>query len=237
MHGLRKECHLPQLGRIVPAIGDADTYRPGLPETFAANIFDVPAQMEMSERLLLVALIIGLQPENVLEIGVSHGGSSALIVHAMDCIGKGQLFGIDPEPQVSDELAQSIAHRNHVFRGRSPMAISAIAQKANAPFDFAFIDGDHSNQGVVDDIEGVLTYLADSAYLLLHDAYFYEVREAIDASIRQHSDVLQDCGILTHSPVRWSGYLDEADTIRFGGLRLLVFSRAGFLDQSDSHTD
>lgn len=219
---------MPFAGRTVPITGDADSYRPGLPQDFAGKLFDVPAQMEMSERLLLFALVVSLQPETVLEIGVSRGGSSALIAHAMDAIDKGRLFSIDPEPQVSETLAQSIAHRAVIHCGPSPADIRSMAQMAGTPFDFAFIDGDHSYQGVVDDINGVLECLADSAYLLFHDAYFHDVRDGIDAGLRQHGDVLQDCGILTHSPVRWAGNIDEADTIRYGGLRLVAFSRVGF---------
>jgi SAM-dependent methyltransferase len=205
-----------------------DTYCFTLPEGFSAKIFTVTAEQNMPERLMLYSLIVGLQPERVLEIGTSTGGSTALIVHAMDNINKGRVFSVDPASKVRDEVRASIAHRATLHAGHSPQALPEVEALAGGKFDFAFIDGDHSYQPVVNDTLGVLDHLADQAYLLYHDAFFFEVRDAIDHCVKTRGDVLQDCGVIVRSGVRWSGYNDEADTIRYGGMRLLTFSRSGF---------
>ena len=68
---------------------------------------------------------------------------------------------------------------------------------AGQPFEFALIDGDHSYEGVLKDIEGVLPYLADQAYLLFHDCHYPEVEQAIETALRQNAGILIDCGILS----------------------------------------
>ena len=172
---------------------------------------------------MLYSLIVSLQPYNVLEVGVCDGGSSKIMVRAMDDINRGHLYSIDPEPRVTQDLLQSLSHRMTLKRGYSPQDVAELRSQAGTGFDFAFIDGDHTYDGVVRDIRGVLEYLADSAYLLFHDSHYSEVREAIDTCVRENPEHFQDCGLICRTSV-W-----EADrSARWGGLRLLLFSRNRF---------
>jgi len=59
------------------------------------------------------------------------------------------------------------------------------------------IDGDHGRAGVAKDIEGVLPVLTDGAYVIFHDAHYFEVAEAIDEMVHKHADRLMDCGMLS----------------------------------------
>jgi hypothetical protein len=52
---------------------------------------------------------------------------------------------------------------------------------AGALFDFAFIDGDHRYQGVLNDLRALAPILNNGAYVLLHDAY----HEGVDRAIRE----------------------------------------------------
>ena len=121
------------------------------------------------------------------------------------------------------ELLQKLEHRMVLKTGCSPDGVAELRALAGAGFDLAFIDGDHSFDGVARDIRGLLDYLADTAYLLFHDAYYAEVRAAIDTCITENPRQLQDCGLICRTSV-W-----EPDrSARWGGLRLVAFSRNGF---------
>lgn len=211
--------------RIIPGpFDEAEVYARTFPPDFTKVIFDnAEAQMEAQERLALYTLTFCLQPRHVLEVGVCNGGSSRILVRALDDAGRGRLYSIDPQPQVAPELLHALQHRMTLKTGFSPDGIAELRALAGAGFDLAFIDGDHSFDGVVRDIRGVLEYLADTAYLLFHDAYYAEVRAAIDACIKENPRQLQDCGIICRTSV-W-----EADkAARWGGLRLVAYSRNGF---------
>jgi predicted O-methyltransferase YrrM len=221
-------------GRVVPtSTPPSDTYAFEFPGDFAARIFSHSAKLAQAERLMLYTLIVALQPQRVLEIGFYEGGSATIMAAAMDAIDRGRLISIDPYPRVGEEWLAEHAHRVQVVTGASPDAINEARQISGGPFDFAFVDGDHTEEGLSRDLNGILPVLADSTYILFHDAYYYDVQRAIDAFVAAHSDTIQDCGVL----VRCGGHdLTMPDpTAYWAGMRLLLFQRAGFSTESSSN--
>jgi precorrin-6B methylase 2 len=64
-----------------------------------------------------------------------------------------------------------------------------IAKKMDVKFDFIFIDGDHSYQGVKDDIESWYPHLKSDGFMLGHDypasnPDFQELKKAVDEQVR-----------------------------------------------------
>ena len=169
------------------------------------------------ERQLLAALVRGLKPRRVLEIGVFEGGSSAIILDALEANGEGHLYSLDPDPKCALPRQQ----RWMLTVGRSPDDLAKVALGVPFGFDMAFIDGDHAQAAALADIEGVLPYLAHEAYVLCHDAYYREVMAAIDEALIEHPDELVDCGMLSRTPV-YLAHLSET----YYGLRLLRYRRA-----------
>lgn len=177
--------------------------------------------MTMPERVLLYGLVAARVPERVLEIGTFLGGSALIIVAALDDVDGGRVWCVDVEPRVADADWVRMQHRATMIPKPSPTALQEAHRDAGGGFDFALIDGDHTFAGVERDIEGTLPVLADESFILLHDAHFHEVRDAIDQALQAHSDVLHDGGMVSnHSTVDENG-------VRWGGLRLLRFTRAG----------
>lgn len=200
-----------------------------MPSTYATQrlhvLHDVPAWLTAQERIVLHALIAGLEPSRVLEIGTFQGGSTVIICAALDDIGgAGTITCVDPNPRVTDETWSRVSHRATMVPEPSPEAVEKAKQVAGGPFEFAFIDGDHSLDGVLRDIYATLPVLADEAHMLFHDAHWWEVRDGIDRIIAEFPDQLFDCGMVSSGD---SIVVDHGETQRWGGMRLVRFRRSG----------
>jgi hypothetical protein len=184
------------------------------------TLLDAPAELLLPERLLLYALVRGLRPERCLEIGTHFGGSTVITTAALDDVGAGTLVCVDPNPMVSPAVWQTVAHRATMLKGYSPDSLGHAAERAGGAFDFVFIDGDHTRDGVIRDVGGVLDVVTRGAHLLFHDSHYWEVAEAIDACLVLYADALVDAGTLSTSS---TPPIEGADgrTARWGGFRLL----------------
>lgn len=161
------------------------------------QLLDAPAELLLPERLLMYSLVRGLRPERCLEIGTHFGGSTTITCAALDDVGSGRMVCVDPNPLVPADLWATLAHRATMIRGTSPSALPEAVAVAGGLFDFVFIDGDHTQGGVVRDVEGVLTVAAPGAHLLFHDSHYWEVRDAIDACVARYPGRLVDAGTLS----------------------------------------
>ncbi len=189
------------------------------PDSFA-TVFAVEgiSWMTFPERVLLYGLIYSSRPERVLEIGTFQGGSARIITAAMDDAGKGQLYCVDPNPRMTAETAAAIEHRATIIAHPSPEALQDAERLAGAKFDFALIDGDHSYNGVVRDIEGTLPVMLPGSLLLFHDAYYEPVQRGIDA-MKQKYPALAEVGMLSSLA---NPDPDNPGTI-WGGIRVLRY--------------
>lgn len=152
------------------------------------------------------------QRTRALEIGSYMGASAAIIAKAL--VDDGQLFCVDPwEPRRGRENpGLTICRRELARNGVLDRVVFIRAYSQNITtelagrFDFIFVDGDHSYQGLQTDWEIVLKRLAPNGVVCLHDttvpasephrrpdsvAFFNDV-------IREHSEfeVLECCHTL-----------------------------------------
>jgi predicted O-methyltransferase YrrM len=183
-------------------------------------LLGAPAELLLPERLLLYALVRGLRPARVLEIGTHFGGSTSIIGAALDDVGAGSLVCIDPNPLVPDEVWALVAHHATMLRGYSPDLLPEAYARAGGTFDFLFIDGDHTRAGLLRDIEGVLPIAAPGAHLLFHDSHYWEVAAAIDDCVERYPDRLLDVGTLSTLGTAPS-IGPDGKAVRWGGLRML----------------
>lgn len=77
--------------------------------------------------------------------------------------------------------------------------------------DFCHIDGDHSYDSVLADLSAVKEYMACDSYILLHDACWLDVKNAIDEFLRTNPEEIVDCGLVDPFP----------NEEGLGGMRLL----------------
>jgi predicted O-methyltransferase YrrM len=191
------------------------SYPSGINPAAIDVINQAPAWLSPAERLLLYTLVYCLRPERYLEIGTFKGGSALIAAAAMEASANdGKLFCVEPRPQISEDHWARIAARTTLLQGFSPHILPRAYEAAGGPFDFVFIDGDHTAKGVERDAEGVLPFVSEGAYLLFHDGFFPDVARGIRAFSARHTTRLVDCGILTRemsqetsssSPLFWGG--------------------------------
>lgn len=183
-------------------------------------LLDAPAELLLPERLLMYSLVRGLRPARCLEIGTHFGGSTTITCAALDDVGAGCLVCVDPNPLVPPDVWARLAHRATMVRGTSPGALADAMATAGGPFDFVFIDGDHTRAGVVRDVEAVLAVAAPGAHLLFHDSHYWEVRDAIDECVARYPTRLLDAGTLSAlstAPIQ----APDGTSAQWGGFRLL----------------
>ncbi|MDM8531587.1 CmcI family methyltransferase [Anaerolineales bacterium HSG25] len=187
-----------------------------------AKIHTAPIWMTMPERVVLYSLIYGLKPRYVMEIGTFKGGSATIICGAMDDNGFGELICVDPKPAIADGTWQEVSHRATLFQGMSPDILAEAAQAVPEPYDFVLIDGDHTYDGVVRDIEGTLPLLANEAYLLFHDCHYFEVEDGINHCLKKYPQLI-DCGLISAegNPQQEEPQYIDGRRVIWGGLRLL----------------
>lgn len=130
---------------------------------------------------MLATFVRGL---DVLEVGSYCGLSaicmaqvarSVLCVDPFDARGTPDLRGVSTEPEFRANLSRWLGENCGVmyFRGVLRDWVSTMT------FDAAFIDGDHSEEAVAEDLRLVLPMLRPDAVLAFHDAHYESVRKSI----------------------------------------------------------
>lgn len=122
------------------------------------------------------------------EIGVWHGVTTCRIIGAM--APDATLFAVDPYPRgrLGFSMHSVIAHRE-VARTRNDSiqwlrltgAQAARHLSGSKPFDFVFIDGDHSYNGIKEDWEGWKPLMAPGGVIALHDSHSTKERNIAGA--------------------------------------------------------
>lgn len=188
-----------------------------------AVLRDSPILMTPSERLLLYALVHGLRPARCLEIGTFQGGSAAVCCAALDALGQGRLVCLDPDPAISPDVWRKIRHRTVLLPRRSSVeALEEARRRAGGGFDFVLIDGSHHYPHVLEDLAAAAQFMRPGAFLLLHDAHFPDVAQAIEDALKLLP--LTDCGLLCTE--RCPGSAPGPKRV-WGGLRLLRLDGGG----------
>jgi len=179
---------------------------------------DLPAQMSGIERLVLQTHALACRPERSLEIGVFRGGSAKLLHAAIKGAGGGVLVSVDPDPRHEFDWEAELGDIATLVVGTSPAALPEAVRIAGGPFQFVFIDGDHSERGVTRDLEGLVDATEKGAHLVLHDAAHPPLARGVRLAIESGLPYF-DAGMIC-------SYYNEGllygTPTRFGGLQLLV---------------
>ncbi len=153
------------------------------------------SQVTPRERACLIRHAAGRR--RLVEIGVMHGVTTALLRSVMDL--RGTITGIDPHPAgrlgVSFERLIALREIGRPRRGRAVLLRKLSHEAAVAwtgQIDFLFIDGDHSWQGIEQDWLAWTRFLVPDGIVALHDSRSVPTRPDLDSVRYTEQVVLRD---------------------------------------------
>lgn len=140
--------------------------------------YEVLWQMSLSEKAAILYLLSKLDKHSVaLEIGSYKGGLLRVLSQHFD---KVYSLDIDHSAIVDKEQYDSVVW----VEGDSKETLPSLIQEINASGEdvgFILIDGDHSYDTAIQDIDNILSYVPQGETLLLvHDSWYKETRDAIN---------------------------------------------------------
>ncbi len=133
--------------------------------------------MESSEQLGLVALLQNLRPDCAIEVGSRWGGSMQVLSRYAD-----RVISVDIDPTCQERLGPTYSNAEFVT-GDSKEMLPPLFRRLQAEkvkVGFVLIDGDHSAEGVKNDVEALMGYVpACPMYVIMHDSFNPAVRQGI----------------------------------------------------------
>ena len=140
------------------------------------------SQMSDQDRLFLTTLVNRYKPKKILELGVSKGGSSHLILNMIKNNSDAHLYSIDYNEwhyRIKDKKTGFLLDSYPELKEQWTLMTGGLAlnfldeisssEKEEEKFDFCFIDTVHSIPGEILDLLQVLPYLKKNAVVCFHD--------------------------------------------------------------------
>lgn len=134
------------------------------------------SEMSPDQAAFLNALILRKRPIKLLELGVSAGGSSIIMLNSIKEFPEAKLYSIDLADNWYKDTTKrtgffvdnypSLKTKWQLFTGR--LALNFM-DKIQGGIDFCFIDTAHINPGEMFDVLMVLPFLDDNAIIVFHD--------------------------------------------------------------------
>ncbi len=145
------------------------------------------SELSMTERIFLYGVVSICKPEKVLEVGVSSGASSAIILDAIGSNDNAHLFSVDlskkyyrdganwadlPEHKkrdvgfVVDQEFESLKDKWTLFTGGTA---ASFMEDIGGGIDLVFLDAAHGLPGEILDFLVTLPYVKKDAIYILHD--------------------------------------------------------------------
>ena len=146
---------------------------------FLEDTFSLEWQMSRNEKYCLISLLEKIHPDLVIEIGTHKGGSLQVLSKYAN-----KVYSVDRNPNVKKELEHKF-NNVEFLNGDSDLLLPELLdrEEVKSRLQFILIDGDHSSNGVRNDINNVLTLVPKrSIFILLHDSFNPECRKGIKSA-------------------------------------------------------
>ena len=135
------------------------------------------SEMTYLERYFLNGIVRQTKPKKILELGVSAGGSSAIILNAIKDFDNAKLYSVDYNTKlyydnskntgfIIDEKFSNLKNKWNLYTGGTA---AKFIEEIGGEIDLCLIDTMHVNPGEFLDFLIVLPYLKKNAILILHD--------------------------------------------------------------------
>jgi hypothetical protein len=153
--------------------------------------------MPVAQRLFLWSFIYGVCPKRYLEIGTAEGGSAMIVMSAIKALGFDDFQGIciDPKFDISQKTKLALQNNFTFFEEISSLNVMKKAKaQVGGFFDVLLVDGDHTYDYALADIILAIPFVQPGGYILVDDAGYYQVRDAIQYTVERFS--LIDAGFM-----------------------------------------
>lgn len=153
-------------------------------------------EQTIDEQKFIFRLLREIKPKKIVEIGVAHGGSSALILNAIKDIVGAKLYSLDKSKicyrnrnktsgYIVNEKFPELINKWYLFLG----GITAeFMETISDGIDLAFIDTMHITPGEMLDFLMVLPFLKNEAIIVLHDAFFLYAGRKVEKTKKHTSN-------------------------------------------------
>lgn len=119
------------------------------------------------------------KPDIIVEVGTYAGGTAVGWAQALKTNGRGELICVDNDsytsgiyPEITKKNILNVGLEDEKFTlksGDSKIIIPSLAKELKGKVDIYLVDGDHSYEGTLADIENGLPMLKSNGFLLVHD--------------------------------------------------------------------
>jgi hypothetical protein len=138
-------------------------------------------QMTRCEKYAFSAILRAVQPDVAIEVGTYKGGSLQVIAHFAK-----KVYSIDKSARYKELLSDNFSNVEFIT-GYSAEILPILLEKIGnekETLEFILIDGDHSTDGVKNDINICLKYTpTEPLYIIFHDSFHPRSRRGLlDAS-------------------------------------------------------
>lgn len=137
-------------------------------------------QLRSNEPYFINGIIRKFKPKKCLEVGVSRGGSSIIILNALKDINDSFLISLDlytfrKRFKIGENVNKYFPelksnNKWQLYTGEQP---HKFLDKLNLKFDFLFLDTVHLTPGELINIIEVLPFLEENAIIIMHDTMFH----------------------------------------------------------------
>lgn len=158
---------------------DPDIYDTSILETFRRR--EAATELSAENCSFLAGLIRRYRPATLLEVGVSAGGSSALILHILDKLGLGsELVSVDlndrwyrDTSRLTGWAARELYPDREDWRLITGKYLPEVIEGLDREFDFCFLDTVHSLPGELLDYLVILPFMREGGIMAMHDTVLY----------------------------------------------------------------
>ena len=182
--------------------------------------------LSSKEQNFLFGIIRRFKPKKILEIGVSAGGSSAVILNAIKDLPNSKLYSIDKNKEwyLNHSKFTGWAAKNYfpelienwsLYAGGNP---SEFIEKIGNNIDLVFIDTAHYTPGEMINFLEVLPFLKEEAIVVIHDIYLIFVGNYKHKKYRNYSNNQLICYI--RGKLILPSYDDKLFNINIGAVKL-----------------
>ena len=134
-------------------------------------------EMTQFENAFLIGLLGKYRPSNILEVGISAGATTTMI---LDFLKQAKLTSLDIREQWyqdSGKLTGFLAMENHGanpnWQIKTGVYLPEYLAERNEKFDFCILDTAHSLPGEVLDFLAVLPFMVDGGIVVVHDYHWH----------------------------------------------------------------